>query len=520
MPVYRQTFGDVLRDHARAYPDRTALVDGETRLRWPELNERVNRLADALREAGTGPGDRILWLGQNSGRVYELLAAAAKLGAMVCPGYWRWSVDETAFAIEDFAPSVVIWQEAEVGETVRAARDRLGDRHKARWLRHDVDGPDTYEGLVAQGRDVDPETEVSPDAALLVIYTAAVSGRQCGSMLSHTNLISMGMTTAWAGDIGAETVFLNSGPMFHIGNFQYFGIPTFLFGGTNVVLPRVSAPEVLRLLVEERCTRAYLMPATIAELTALNETEKPDLSALRATFAGPLWNGVIADDESRFARFGGGLGQGYGQTEVAGMNLLRAYGGDGANAGRPSPLMQVRLLGPDGHEVPAGEVGEICARGDLVNLGYWNRPEENARRWAHGWWHTRDAGRREPDGSITFVGTLTRMIKSGAENIFPAEVERALESHPAVTEAAVIGVPNERWLQDVKAVVVLTAGAAAAPADLIEHCRTLIATYKKPKTVEFVDALPRVGGAIDYDALDERFGGGGYPGGQSLGAGR
>jgi acyl-CoA synthetase (AMP-forming)/AMP-acid ligase II len=519
MPATRMTFGDVLRDHRRSYPERIALVDGPSRLTWPDLDDRVNRLADALRGAGVGAGDRILWLGQNSARVYELLGAAAKVGAMVCPGYWRWSPAEMAFAIEDFSPAVVIWQETEVGATVRAARDLVGDRHKALWLRHDADGPGTYEDFLAAGSPVDPDVEVSPDSALLVIYTAAISGRQCGSMLSQTNLISMGMSTAWAGDIGVDTVFLNAGPMFHIGNFQFFGISTLLFGGTNVVIPRVTAPEVLRALADERCTRAYLMPATIAEVTALNETEQRDLSALRASFAAPLWRGLIEDDPSRFARFGGGLGKGYGQTELAGMNLLRAFGDGGANAGRPSPLLQIRLLDLDGREVPTGEPGEICARGDLVNLGYWNRPEENARRWAHGWWHTSDLGRRDPDGSITFLGTLTRMIKSGAENIFPAEVERALEAHPAVREAGVIGVPNPRWLQDVKGVVVLRDGAEATAADLIEHCRGAIATYKKPKTIEFLDALPRSGGAIDYQALDERFGGGGYPGGDSLGAG-
>jgi acyl-CoA synthetase (AMP-forming)/AMP-acid ligase II len=171
-------------------------------------------------------------------------------------------------------------------------------------------------------------------------------------------------------------------------------------------------------------------------------------------------------------------------------------------------------------EVPVGEPGEICARGDVVHLGYWNRPAENAERWAFGWWHTRDLGQLEPDGSLTFMGTLTRMIKSGAENIFPAEVERALVAHPAVKEAGVIGIPNERWLQDVKAVVVLEEAAEASEAELIEHCKSLIASYKKPKTIEFVHSLPRQGAALDYDALDESFGGGGYPGGTSLGAGK
>jgi acyl-CoA synthetase (AMP-forming)/AMP-acid ligase II len=519
--VTRMTFGDVSRAHRRSFPNGLALIDGAQRLTWPQFDDRTTRLADALRQVGVGVGDRIMWLGQNSGRVYELLSAAAKVGAMVCPGYWRWSPAEMAFAIEDFSPTVIIWQEAETGPTVRAARELVGDHHKALWLQHDAVGADQYEEFLATGSALDPEDEISPDNALLVIYTAAISGTQSGSMLSQANLLATGVVSAWAGDIGSETVFLNSGPMFHIGNFQFFGIPTFVHGGTNVVIPRVTDTEVLATLADEQITRAYLMPATIAQVVGLNETEQRDLSAFRATFAGPLWRGTVADDTSRFVRAEGGVGKGYGQTELTGMNALRAFGGGGVgNAGRPAPLMQIRLLDPHGREVPVGETGEICARGDLVHLGYWNRPQENAERWAHGWWHTRDLGQIEPDGTLTFVGTLTRMIKSGAENIFPAEVERALVAHPAVKEAGIIGVPNERWLQDVRAIVVLHEGASATPAELIEHCKTLIASYKKPKSVEFVDALPRQGVAVDYDALDAMFGGGGYPGGTSLGAGK
>lgn len=158
--------------------------------------------------------------------------------------------------------------------------------------------------------------------------------------------------------------------------------------------------------------------------------------------------------------------------------------------------------------------------GDLVHLGYWNHPEINAERFRFGWWHTTDLGRREPDGTITFLGTTTRMLKSAAENNFPAKVENCLEAHPAVREAAVTGVPNERWARGVKAVVVLRKGTRTTAVELIDHCRTRIASYKKPKTVEFLDGLPCTADrAKDYDALDERFGGG-YPGTESLGAGR
>ena len=499
------TVGDIIAEHRRSYPGQLALADGEHHLTWLELDERVNRLASALRGTGVGPGDRILWLGQNSFRVYELLGAAAKIGAMVCPGYWRWAAPEMAFAIEDFRPKVVIWQEEEIGSTVRAARVASPAAESALWLRHDSSNPEYgYEDFLAGGDPAEPSLDIDPDSALLVIYTAAISGRPCGSMLSHTNLISMGMSVAWLGDIDDKTVFLNSGPMFHIGNFQFYGIPVLIQGGTNVVTRRVIASEVLDILAAETCTRAYLMPATITQLVKLMRERRVELPQLKATIAAPLWQGMVAADDSRHGREGGGMGYGYGQTEVTGFCLFGGYGGRGAgNAGRPAPVTSVRILDAGGRECPAGEAGEICVRG--------------------GWWHTTDLGRRESDGTITFLGTMTRMIKSGAENIFPAEVENCLEAHPAVKEAAVIGVPSERFAQDVKAVVVLngtTPSGRPTASDLIEHCRRHIASYKKPKTVEFLDALPRTGGfAKDYPALDEKFGGGGYPGGGNLGAG-
>jgi acyl-CoA synthetase (AMP-forming)/AMP-acid ligase II len=515
------TIGDIISEHRRGYPDGLALVDGQCRLTWPQLEERVCRLANALRQAGVGQGDRILWLGQNSFRVYELLGAAAKIGAMVCPGYWRWAPPEMAFAIDDFSPKVIVWQEEEIGDTVRAARADSQAAESALWLRHDSSSAGSYEEFLASGDPADPGLDVDPDSALLVIYTAAISGRQCGSMLSHTNLMSMGMSVAWLGDIDDKTVFLNTGPMFHIGNFQFFGIPVLMQGGINVMTRRVVAGEVLEILAAEQCTHAYLMPATIGQLVPLMRDRGVELPHLKATFAAPLWQGMIAPDESRHCRAGGGMGYGYGQTEVTGLAVVGGYGGKGAgNAGRPSPLTTVRILDSDGRECAVGEAGEICLRGDTVHLGYWNRPEINEQRFRFGCWHTTDLGRREPDGTLSFLGTMTRMLKSGAENIFPAEVENCLEAHPAVKEAAVIGIPNERFLQDVKAVVVLNGTAPVTAEELIDHCKRNIASYKKPKTVEFLDALPRTAvGGKDYAALDEKFGGGGYPGGANLGAG-
>ena len=204
---------------------------------------------------------------------------------------------------------------------------------------------------------------------------------------------------------------------------------------------------------------------------------------------------------------------GYGQTEVTGMLTFNALGvGTAGTSGRPSPLAQVKIVDPEGVEVPDGETGEIVARGPIVTNGYHRRPELNAERFRGGWWHTSDLGKRHPDGSISFVAPLTRIVKSAAENIYPAEVESCLGGHPAVREAAIIGVPDPRWTQRVVAVVVLNPDAEATEVELIEHCRAHIASYKKPSSVVFADRLPRQGWAIDYDELDRRYGGGGYPG--------
>lgn len=509
------TVADILAQNASAYPDHTALVDREVSLTWTDLASRVGRLAGALQQRGVSRGDRILWLGQNSFRVYELLCAAAQLGAMVCPANWRWSAAEMEFAVTDFDPSVVFWQNEEIGDVIAqipGQTDRL-------WIRHDADsGEDGYEALVAGGIPLEDLPEVNSDDALLVIYTAALDGRPGGSMLSHTNLITTALTTAWAYSVSAQTVFLNAGPMFHIGNWQIAGLPTFVMGGTNVIMRRPDAQSVLDAIADHRCTSAFLMPATIMEVVALQRVQNRDLTAFRANIGVHLWEGLVEGADIPATRISGGMG--YGQTEMSGLNVLPAFGSTGiGNAGRPAPGLTVALLDENGVPVPDGEAGEICARGAVVHLGYWNRPETNAHRFRYGWWHTTDLGRWEPDGSLTFIGTMTRMIKSGAENIFPAEVEAALESHPAVREAAVIGVPNPRLLQDVKAIVALHEGCELTQEALIDHCKSKIASFKKPKTVEFVERIPRLGPAKDYATLDHAFGGGGYPGGANLGGG-
>jgi acyl-CoA synthetase (AMP-forming)/AMP-acid ligase II len=498
--------GDLLREHRRSWPRQPAVVDGDVRLTYLELDDRVNRAAQALTAAGVGAGGRILWLGQNSFRIVELLFAAAKLGAILCPANWRQTADELAFVLDDLDPAVVVWQEHEIGATVRAARDLVGGR--AQWLRHDATGAGSYEAFVAAGDAVDPESPVDPAAPVLLLYTAAFDGRPNGALLSHTALIGQGLIIGRLSDIDSSFVYLNCGPMFHIATL-FSTLATLVHAGTNVFTPRVDAEELCRLVERERCTGAFLVGPTFRQIRELNRDGRYDLSSLRAPAGRPEWNEMITVDTSPWARHPGG----YGQTEVVGMLTFAAFGAGALGGhGRTSPLLQVRIVDPDDREVAPGETGEITCRGPLVMNGYWNRPEETARRFRNGWHHTNDLGRREVDGSITFVGPKTRIIKSAAENIYPAEVEGAIRSHPDVADCAVIGVPDRKWTQSVTAIVVARDGATISADDLVTFCRDRIASYKKPRRIEFVDAIPRQGFAIDYDALDARFGGGGYPG--------
>ncbi|HEV8206027.1 MAG TPA: AMP-binding protein [Acidimicrobiia bacterium] len=510
------TFADVLREQRRSRPEQLAVVDGDfgrdVRLTYAELDDRTNQLANALAAAGVGHGDRILWLGQNSFRVVEALVAAAKLGAMFCPANWRQSADELAFVLGDVDAKVVIWQDEEIGATVRAARELAGS--SALWLRHDADGGGSYEEFLTSASNADLAVGVDPSAALLLIYTAAFSGRPNGAMLSHTALITQGIVMGRLSDIDGDYVYLNCGPLFHIATFMTT-LATCVAAGTNVFTRRVDAEELCRLIESERCTGAFIVGPTIKQILEANKDHRYDLKSLRAFRGKPEWNEMITVDTSPWARHPGG----YGQTEVMGMltfNTL-AHSPIGTH-GRPSPVVRVRIVDPDDRELPVGETGEIVARGPTVMNGYWNRPEENARRQRGGWHHTNDLGRREADGTITFIGPATRMIKSAAENIYPAEVEGCVAKHPAVAECAIIGVPDAQWTQSVKAIVVLNEGESATAEAIIDHCRAHIASYKKPRTIEFVEKLPRDGFAVDYRALDEQFGGGGYPGGRNRSA--
>jgi len=493
-PLHSLTLGDLAREHRRSWPLATAVVDGDVRHTYPELDDRVNRLTNALAAEGVGPGDRLLWLGQNSHRVLESLLAAAKLGAVLSVANWRQSAAELRFVLGDLEPAVVFWQPLDGVAEVRDAAE------KARWIQ---DGAE-YETLLATGAAADPEIAVDPAAPVLALYTAALDGTPNAALLSHAALIGHSLSLALARQMEPGFAYLNSGPLFHVGTAM-FCLATFQLGGKNVFLPAYDAAEAARLIEAERCDGAFLFGPMIDALVEAGAGH--DLSSLHAPAGSEAWNAMITVDTSPWSR----AFAGYGQTEVGGMLTYSGYGVGGIGShGRPSPLVQVRIVDPSGAELPVGEIGELVARGQHMMTGYHNRPALNAAKQTGGWHHTGDLGRRESDGTLSFLGPRLRMLKSGGENIYPVEVERCLATHPAVAECAVIGERDMEWGQRVVAVVVLKGEATAG--ELIAHCRDSIASYKKPSRVEFADAIPKRGYSPDYDALDAAYGGGGYPG--------
>jgi long-chain acyl-CoA synthetase len=512
MTLWSLTITDVLTGLGRDSAARLACVCGDERLTFRDVAERSGRLARVLTDLGVRPGGRVLWLGRNCHRVLETFLACARIGAVCCPANWRQTAAEVTATISDFRADVVLWQEDSIGDLVREARNHSGA--PGRWVRADGTEDGCYEELVAAAGDAPPPVD---DASLPVlgIYTAAFHGTPHCALLDHTAIINQDFVVAAAHQIDASTVYLNCGPMFHVGTLMST-LATFHVGGVNVFLPKADAETICRTVEQERVTRAFLVEPTRQQIVDLVAERGYDLSTLLGWPGSPQWEATVNRDPSPWSSSVGG----YGQTETMGHVTFRFVAAPcQGEHGRPTPITELRVVDDDMVDLSTGETGEIVVRGPTVMTGYHDRAQENADRRAGGWHHTGDLGRREPDGSLTFVGPRARMLKSGVENIYPAEVEACIRAHPDVADCAVIGIPDQVWVQSVKAVVVTRAGCVLRTEDVIEHCRSLIASYKKPRVVEFTDALPRVATGIDYAALDERFGGGVYPGGATRAVG-
>ncbi len=496
---YAFTLGDVVRENARSLPDVEAIVCGPDRLTYRRLDDRVNRTAALLAAAGAARGDRVAWVGHSCHRTIEMLFACAKLAAVLAPVNWRQSADELTWTIRQVAPRVLATMSApDLAAAVDVARLAAPE---AAVLVPDDPG---YERRLSTAGPADPAADDDDELPVLEMFTAAFSGRPRGALLSHRGIVSQDMVMAAMRQVEPDEVYLASGPMFHIGVLLKL-FATLHLGGRTVIVPRAEPEAVCRAVAAERCTSAFLFTPTIGEITALNSDGRYDLSSLRSVPGRPPREASESWYSMTSCTIPNGSGvTGYGQTETVGMVTFEdrpPAGGTGA-FGRPSPMVALRILDEDRREVPDGEAGEIAVRGPQLMLGY-----HDAGPGPDGWHLTSDLGRRELDGTVSFLGPKLDLIKTGMENVYPAEVENVLRRHPAIADACVIGVPDPVWGQSVRAVVQPRPDAEVDTGEVIGFVRERIASYKKPKSVIVVDALPRSGPAVDRDEVKRRWSG-------------
>ncbi|TXK42487.1 long-chain fatty acid--CoA ligase [Nonomuraea sp. C10] len=461
----------------RMTPDGVALTYRDDRRTYRELATRVDRLASALRALGARRGDRIAYLGANHPALVETFFAAGALGAVFVPLNTRLAAPELDYVLRDAGAEILL----------------LGEGHDGAGLPGRHIGAGEYEDLVASGDPAPLDEPVAQDDMCLIMYTSGTTGRPKGAVLTHANLIWNTFNLLVDVPFRHDEVTLISAPMFHIAALAQTLVPTVLKGGRVVLEPSFDVGRTFDLVEAERVTVMFGVPAMFTFLAQSDRWPHADLTSLRHLLCGgaPVPEPLIRLYQDRGLTFL----QGYGMTETAPGALFLAAEQSIAKAGTagvPCFFSDVKLVAPDGSPAAPGSPGEVYVQGPNVTPGYWKRPEETAEVLSDdGWFRSGDIGVADEDGYVRISDRIGDMFISGGENVYPAEVESALYSHPAVAEVAVIGVPDDKWGEVGKALVVLRAGTGARADELIAHLYGRLARYKIPKHVEFVPELPR-----------------------------
>lgn len=484
--------GDVLRRQARHRPEKTAYVIGAERVTYRRFDAMANRLAHTLVALGTRRGDRIATLAQNRIEYPALYFAVAKLGAIHVPLNVRWRAAELRYGLAQSEASI-LFHAAEYAGVIEEVRGELPA------LRHviplDGAGAGSAAALVAAASEPEPEPAdggAHEGDAHVMLYTSGTTGDPKGALLSHRSYVLQATQTPSPSGLGEDDTGLCMFPMFHMGGWA-MPLGYWAKGGTVILMQRADPAEILGTVARERVTYLYLLPMLYDALMALPEFERTDLSSLRALGSGTqvMTETQVRTIVDRFANRN--LFVMYGQSEAGPVATLRPRDvlRKPTSVGRPALNVDVRVVDGADRDVPAGETGEIVCRSEYNMLGYWRMPEATAHTLRGGWLHTGDLGVLDDEGFLHIAGRVKEMIKCGGENVFPAEVERCLLEHPAIAEAAVLGIPDPQWGEVVAAAVVRRAGAQLSETDVIDHVRARLAGYKKPRLVRFVDALPR-----------------------------
>ncbi|WP_374589479.1 fatty acid--CoA ligase [Novosphingobium sp.] len=484
------TFDEFLRYWAKDRPEKLAMEGDDLRYSFAELEDATARVASALLAMGLNKGDRICWFGKNSVTYFTLFFGAARAGIVMVPVGWRLAEPEAAFIIDNAEAKLLF-----LGDGFEACANTLGKRPGL--IRTFTSDEARREVLTAPRADFTPS---GADDAILQLYTSGTTGNPKGAVLSNRNLFGLRKAnldnppphTLWDED---EAVLVAM-PCAHIGGTG-LGVMALAAGLPGVVLTEFDPPRVFDAVENRGVTRFFIVPAALQMLLNHPDCGKTDFSRIKYILYGasPIPLELLREC---IAMFGAQFVQNYGMTETTGTICVlppEDHSVEGnkrmRSAGKPLPGVEMEIRGPDGMALPVGEIGEIVTRSSSNMLGYWKLPEATAATMKDGWVATGDVGYMDEDGYVYMYDRAKDMIITGGENVYPAEVESGIYGHPDVLEVAVIGVPDEKWGEAVKAVCVPKPGATVDPDSVISWARERLAGFKVPKSVDVIDALPR-----------------------------
>ncbi|MCS6843934.1 MAG: long-chain fatty acid--CoA ligase [Caldilineales bacterium] len=486
---------DLLTHRARLTPSREALLELETgrRFTYADLNERACRLANFMAGLGVGPGDRVSILAHNGVVYLDLFYGLGKIGAIFTPLNWRLTAAELSYIVGDCTPTALVVGPEFAGVWAEL-RQRVDIPHVIRLGGAEVPGALDYDAGLAAASSAEPRRPLlDGESPYCILYTSGTTGKPKGAVLPHRQILWNCINTVASWGLSERDVSPVLTPLFHAGGLFAFMTPLFYVGGRIVLAKGFDAEQSLRVIEQERCTVILGVPTLFQMWLDASNFAQADFSAVHFFISGgaPLPVPLVEAWRSQKPVV---FRQGYGLTEV-GPNCFSMTDEESfrktGSVGKPIFHSQMRLVDPaTGADVPAGQTGELLIRGPHVCTGYWRNPEATAKSLVDGWFHTGDMARMDEDGFYYIVGRFKDMIISGGENVYAAEVEAVFRDHPAVQDAALIGMPDPKWGEVGLMVVVLKAGKTASEEELRQFCAGRLARYKVPKRVVFVDALP------------------------------
>jgi len=491
--------GDLSKKAAKLYPDKEAIVFKENRFNYKTFYERTNKIANNLINLGVKKEDRVAVLTKNCHQYAELYFAIPQCGAIIVPLNYRLVEEELSWIINNAEPNTLFLSEEHI-DIIRNIRSQIPSVKNYVCIGKPNEWMVNYDDMLNESCN-EPDIDIHDDDVVSIYYTSGTTGRPKGAMLTHRNLVA----NCYNINLGNRARFGDSyiiiSPMYHAVSPAHLFARVYM-GNKCIILERWDVKVFLETIEEEKITHIFLVPAMIIFALEYPEIRKYDLSSLSLLIYGgaPLSVGRIKQAKEIF---GCDLFQGFGMTEIGPCEVSVLNQEDHildgsllkekrlASVGREAFNAEVKIVDYDDKELPAEAVGEICVRGQHVMKGYWRMLEETQEVLKNGWFHTGDLGKRDEGSYIYVIDRKKDMIISGAENIYSAEIERVITSHPAVSEVAVIGVPDEKWGEAVMAVVILKEGKKVTEEEIIEYCKQNLAGYKKPKSVDFVKEFPR-----------------------------